>query len=517
MTRSRFFGIAIALLAFVCSPVVCSPVRADISSVSSQADRDNHAAVVVVSGQIDDVERDAFMRRFAKARAAGAKTVIVEIDTYGGLVTSALEMSRYIKRQDAEGIHTIAFVRDKAISAGAMIAFACDEIVMQPASVIGDCAPIMYRSDGDIESLPPTERAKAESPVLADFLDSAQRNKHDPKLAEAMVVLGRAIHFVESPTGEKRIVSDEEFKSLTNDGWKSVGAVPNPINSSDKLLTIYSNVANAIGLANGEFASREALAQARGLTIDNTFEQSAGEQMIGFLGSAFARALLLTIFILSLKIALSAPGHGAPEAIALIALGLLLGIPLLTGYASWLEITLIFVGLALLAFEIFVLPGHFVSGVVGILMIIAGLIMTFVGSEPSGPGVMPSMSGTVAAMQRGLLVVTGGLLCSLILWVWLSRYLHRIPYFKQLILIPPGGDPTMMGALGADVVWPLVGHVGRATTDLKPGGSAEFRDEVANDVKPISVVTEGAFVRAGADVVVVESRGSRVVVRPAHA
>jgi ClpP class serine protease len=47
-------------------------------------------------------------------RAAGAKTVVVEIDTYGGLVTSALEMSRFIKRQNAEGIHTIAFVRDKA-------------------------------------------------------------------------------------------------------------------------------------------------------------------------------------------------------------------------------------------------------------------------------------------------------------------------------------------------------------------------------------------------------------------
>ena len=117
--------------------------------------------------------------------------------------------------------------------------------------------------------------------------------------------------------------------------------------------------------------------------------------------------------------------------------------------------SLIFVGLALVAFEIFVFPGHFVSGIVGILMIIGGLIMTFVGSEPGGPGVMPGMSGTIAAMQRGLLVVTGGLVCSLVLWAWLSKYLPKIPYFNKLMLMPPGGDPTMMGAPARDSVWPF--------------------------------------------------------------
>jgi membrane-bound serine protease (ClpP class) len=140
--------------------------------------------------------------------------------------------------------------------------------------------------------------------------------------------------------------------------------------------------------------------------------------------------------------------------------------------------------------------------------------MTFVGSEPGGPGVLPSMSGTVAAIQRGLVIVTGGLISSLILWAWLSRYLPKIPYFNRMMLMPAGGDPTMMGALGADIVWPLVGQTGRTVTDLKPGGSAEFRDETVNDNRPVSVVTEVGFVRAGTEVVVIESRGSRIVVRP---
>jgi len=75
---------------------------------------------------------------------------------------------------------------------------------------------------------------------------------------------------------------------------------------------------------------------------------------------------------------------------------------------------------------------------------------------------------------------------------------------------------ALMGALGADMVWPLVGHVGRALSDLRPGGSAEFRDETLNGTRAVSVVTDGSYVRAGDDVIVTESRGSRVVVRAAN-
>jgi hypothetical protein len=68
------------------------------------------------------------------------------------------------------------------------------------------------------------------------------------------------------------LVTDDEFKSLGSDGWKVVGSVQNPINATDKLLTIYSNDANAIGLSSGEYASRGQLADARSLNIIATYE-----------------------------------------------------------------------------------------------------------------------------------------------------------------------------------------------------------------------------------------------------
>ncbi len=96
------------------------------------------AVVIPLSGEVDDFNRSSLEKRFAAAKAEGAQVVILKIDTYGGLVTAGLDISRFIKNQTQ--LHTIAYVDTKAISAGAMIAMACNEIVMADDAVIGDCA-----------------------------------------------------------------------------------------------------------------------------------------------------------------------------------------------------------------------------------------------------------------------------------------------------------------------------------------------------------------------------------------
>ena len=88
------------------------------------------AAVIALSGPVDEQMRRSLDRHLRDARATGTTTIILSIDTYGGLVTSGLEISALLKRQTA--LHTIAFIDEKALSAGAMIALACDEIVMAP-------------------------------------------------------------------------------------------------------------------------------------------------------------------------------------------------------------------------------------------------------------------------------------------------------------------------------------------------------------------------------------------------
>jgi membrane-bound serine protease (ClpP class) len=506
--------IVATVLSLLATVLLAASLRAQTTQPSAMPTTSTPAAVVVLKGSIDDWRRDELFRRFDEARREGAKTIILRIDTPGGLVTAGLDISRFLKAQS--DLHVIAFVHNQAISAGAMIAMACDEIVMEPGSEMGDCAPIVFRIDGTLENLPAAERAKAESPIIADFEDSARRNGYDVLLAQAMVAVGKVVHYVTNDSGEKRFVNEATYQKLLADGWKPVPDVPDPVDSADRLLTVHSTLASKLGLSKGEFSSPEELGAARNLNIIATLAPGAGDAFVEILASPITRLLLIIVFVGSLKLALSTPGHGAPEAVALISLGLLVGIPLLTGYAQWWEIAIIFLGLALVAFEVFVFPGHFVSAVVGVLMIIVGLVFTFVGKEPTGPGFIPHMPMTWAAIQRGLLVVTAGLACSMALWIWLNRYLPKIPYFNRIVLQPAGGDPTLMGALGADVVWPLVGSIGKAVSELKPGGSAEFLDETINDTRVISVVSDSGFLPPGSDVVVTESRGSFIVVRKAR-
>jgi membrane-bound serine protease (ClpP class) len=467
------------------------------------------AAVVVLRGEIDDYTRDRLFRHFADAKAVGAKTVILQIDTYGGAVTSALEISSFLKSQT--DLHTIAFVH-KAYSAGALISLACDELVMEPAAKIGDCAPIILREDGSLQPIPVTERAKHNSPILADFRDSASRNGYDTNLVEAMVVVGREIHYVQSPDGTKKIVNHADYEKLIKDGWKPVEGLRDPIQGDEELLTLSARDAQKLGLCRELQPSAEALAASRGFELAGTFAPAVGDNLVGFLNHGGVRLALIVIFIIALNIALSVPGHGAPEAIAMIALGLIVGIPLLTGYAQWWEIAIIFAGLILLAFEVFVFPGHFVSGIVGLIMVIGGLVLTFVPKEPGGmPGFLPSLNGTYTALANGLIVVVSGLVSSVVLWIWLQRYLPKLPYFGRLVLTTTVGSTNT--PIATDVTtWPKIGVLGTALTDLRPGGEASFPDEFGG-IRGTQVISESGYVSARTPVIVREVAGNRVVVR----
>src|SRR5204863_3401821 len=135
------------------------------------------------------------------------------------------------------------------------------------------------------------------------------------------------------------------------------------------------------------FATAESVAEAGGFDIITTLAPGGGEHVIEFLNNSLVRMVLIALLLISVKAAFSTPGHGVPEALSVIFLGLVVGVPLLTGYAQWWEILIIFAGLALVAFEVFVFPGHLVSGVIGVLMIVGGLVMTCVPMEPHVPGV----------------------------------------------------------------------------------------------------------------------------------
>ena len=475
------------------------------------------AAVIRLEGKIDDYNRDGFFNRFNQAKAAGAKVVIIDLDTYGGLVTSGLDISRFLKNQS--GVHTIAYVSDKAISAGAMIAIACDEIVMAPSAQLGDCAPIALRDDGTLQTLGDTERAKQESPILSEFHDSALRNGYDPLLAQAMVSMKVVVHWVQSPDGARRFVDENEFKTLTGQGWTEVHDpdVRTPVDSDSTLLTVSGKSAAKLGLARGIEPSWNTLASQRSYNVVATYAPAAGDKFVEWLNNPFVRMILMIVFAQCVYAALHAPGHGFAEVLAVLALAVLVGVPLLTGYAQWWEIVVILIGIILIALELFVIPGFGVTGVIGIVMLLFGLVMTFVGREPAGPGFMPKLEGTWVNVRNGLAMVTTALFVSMLLSLWLRRNLPKLPYLNRLILTATSGNVTasdIVSRPATDDYRPAVGAVGQAYSELKPGGSAIFVHPVTGDKVTLSVVSDVGYVARGTPVTVRSDGDNRLVVRP---
>jgi len=166
------------------------------------------------------------------------------------------------------------------------------------------------------------------------------------------------------------------------------------------------------------------------------------------------------------------------------------------------------------AFEIFVFPHAGIMIVTGIVMILVGLVFTFVGQEPGTSPLSPHLPGTWASLRNGVLFVSGGLVCSILLCWWLSQYLPNLPYFGRLVLTATSGQSGgTIPTVSHDIRWPPIGAVGRAVTPLKPGGSAEFTDADGPQTQVLSVVSESGYLPAGSPVVVREVGGGRLIVR----
>ncbi|MBC7785286.1 MAG: hypothetical protein H7144_15735, partial [Burkholderiales bacterium] len=291
-----------------------------------------------------------------------------------------------------------------------------------------------------------------------------------------------------------------------------------PLDGPETLLTLNDQKAVDTGLAKSIVVNAETLAAERGWVVVGSLAPGAGDKLVSVLSGAAVRGIVFSILMLSLYAALHSPGTGGPEAIALTALGILVGVPMLTGYAQWWEVLAIVAGLGLIAVELFVLPGFGIAGITGLVLLLGGLILTFVGNVPGLPGSW-RMPQIMTGVRTGLIVVASAIAASFLLSLWLRQYLPKLPYFSRLILNTTAGATTTTAVGSAPAgeaadVWPFIGTFGLAVSDLRPGGSAEF--PYADDKRVAAVVSEGGFIRAGTRLAVREVRGSRIIVRPAE-
>ncbi len=479
------------------------------------------AAIIPIVGPITDITTDSLRRRVDDAIANGVKTIVFELDTPGGMVTSALDICSLIKNLPTD-VRSVAWINDDALSAGAMIAVACNEIVLTQSVRFGDCAPIMVDPMGGLAEMPPAERAKMESPILQEFRDSAVRNRYDPLLSRAMVTVGEEVWWIENTENSRReFVGTDEKKRRVDDqpdgSWKLVKTytldghdypVEQPIDRADSLLTMTQTEARAFGFARHIAADESTLRDVLQLSaLPSRLDVTGWERFAAWLNSPMIRGLLMVIFLLAGYMELQSPGVLVPGFVALIALGIFLAAPYAAGLADVWTIVLLVLGLGLLAVEVFLIPGFGVAGVLGLLMVLGSLLGTFVPSEPNTPWfTMPKLQGTYDALRDGVLVMASSMVISVIGILLLLTYGQHIPIVRRVLLanpepIPTGPPPPPRAEL-------LPGDIGVVTGALRPGGQARFGQDI------FDVSSQGEYVDAGLRVQVMRHEGRTVVVRP---
>ncbi len=495
-------------------------------------------AIISIKGEISDVTTESIRRRLEKVREDGAEVIVFDIDTPGGMVSSALDICGMIK--NLTEIKTVAWVNPNAYSAGSMISVACDEIVMSRSSTIGDCGVILGGPMGPQE-VPEALRAKAESPVLEQFRDSATLNGYDPLLCESLVIKEREVYWVENTlTGERRFVSSEDKEELlgevtgeagddheeVDEGasgsplWKLVESyadpllkgsssrVEQPIVKTTELLTMSQSRATAFGFCKKIISSVEQLKGHYNLVGDVArLDASWSEDFTGWLTSMPVRIFLLVILLLGVYVEFNTPGVGVPGTVALICLAIFVGAPYLTGLANVWELVIILIGFALLAVEVFVIPGFGVAGIAGVLCIIVGLLATFIPEEPGRefPIYWPQMEDGLEGLKIGVVTLASAAAASIVAMAILARVIPRIGWLHGLI--PPNPVSVHMAVHESYKGYAQIGDVGSVESPLRPAGKVRFGPEL------VDVVTQGDFIDAGCEVRVIERSGNRVVVR----
>ena len=436
--------------------------------------RKGDTVVIPLSGEISPPLL-LFLRRAVKAaETSGAGAIIIEMNTFGGRLDTAAEITGVFNRTT---IPTYTFINTNAGSAGSLIALATRHIYMSPVSAIGAAAPVL--STG--ADLPATEKEKTLSYWSALLRSSAARNGHNPDIGEAFMDKEKEVKIgdrVVHPKGSLLTLTAQEATEQIN----------------GKPL-----------LAEGITDSVADLVKKAGLKGSLVAVEPSGFERLAFWITALA-PLLLLLGIICAYLEFKMPGVSMPGILAAICFALFFAGHYLAGLAGWEVVALFVLGLVFVLVEILFF-GHstIVFGVVGVFLMLGALLWAMIDRYP-GETFFPT-GDMLAIPLRNLFLA---LVVAAILIMVLARYLPQTSFYRRFALMttnPPG--PSLAGAPRefATALDLSPGMQGTAQTTLRPSGKGRFADHI------VDVVTQGEFIAAETPITVIQTDGMRVVVK----
>jgi len=467
-TRRSSLQFAVAVCAIATALV--APTAAHAREVIHKGD----VVVVPLGGEISP-SLLMFLRRAAKvAETDGAAAMIFEMNTYGGRLDAAAEITKVLNRAT---IPTYTFINTNAGSAGALIALATQHIYMAPVSAIGAAAPVLATG----EDLPVTEREKTISYWSALIRSSAVKNGHNPDVGEAFMNKEKEVKIGDRILHPKGTV-------LT-------------LNSQEATERINGKPVLAEGIAN----SVVDLTQKAGLKGNVVAFQPTGFEQLAFWITALA-PLLLLLGIIGAYLEFKIPGASLPGIISAICFAFFFLGHYLAGLAGWEVVALFVLGMVLVIIEIlFFAHSTIVFGVVGVFLMLASLLWAMIDRYPgetflpTGEMLLAPLFNLLLAMGAAAVVIT-----------LLARYLPRTSVYRRFALMtsnPPGPSLSAAPRQFATALALAPGTEGVSLSILRPSGKARFAGQV------VDVVTQGEYIGPDTPLTVVQSDGMRVVVR----
>ena len=313
---------------------------------SKEAQTPTLVYVIPVNEEINQPNLFVLRRGLKEAIRKKADMVLLDMDTPGGRLDICLEMMEMLDYFEGA---TATYINPDAISAGAFIASACDKIYFSPKGKMGAAAVIQ----GTGEDVPDTARMKIESYLLANIRVLSEGYRYRTEVVRAMF------------DSEYELIIDKEV-----------------IKSKGELLTLtakqavqeYGDPAVPL-LGDGIAPSIEALLAQEFGADDYRLERykmTYSEEWAKWLANI--TPILLGAGMLLLFIEFKTPGFGVFGIGGIVILGLFFISQNIAGLAGNEPILFFALGLVCLCIEIFVLPGFFVFGLLGLVLIFGSLL-----------------------------------------------------------------------------------------------------------------------------------------------
>ena len=388
-----------------------------------------------------------------------ADLVIIDMDTYGGAVNDANDIRTRILDYEKP---VWVYINNNAASAGALISIACDSIYMVPGANIG-AATVVNGVDGT------QAPDKYQSYFRSIMRSTAEETGRDPLIAEGMV--------------DDRV----EIEGVTEEG---------------KIITFTTSEAIGNGYCEKEVASIQDILEKNEIVDYELIEYQLGgtEKVIAFFLNPVVSGLLILVITGGIFFELQTPGVGFPLAAASLALILYLVPYYLNGLAANWEIAVLFVGIALIALEVFVIPGFGIAGVTGITCTVGALIFIMLGNDNFNFDFVPDKEITTAATVVGV-----GIFGSVVLLFVLGYRFTQSNMFKRVALVTTQDKED--GYVATFYKKDLVGQEGIAITILRPSGRIEIEDDIYD------AYTRGEYIEKGEKVKVISQEGTSLKVR----